>query len=122
MSSSTPPRFPLSRTIERTVWRSCSGKRCTPMACLRSSVAGPRDPDDRFDNELVDGICPEAANEVAVDLEIVERQMLQVTERAEPGAEIIEREAAPPAPQVRHERLRAVDVANRRCFGQLEDQ
>src|SRR4029079_5973374 len=29
------------------------------------------DPDDRFDNELVGGVVAEAANQVAVDLEIV---------------------------------------------------
>ena len=67
-------------------------------------------------------IGAEATDEVAIDLEIVEREMLQVIERAETGAEIVQREAAAPAPQLRRERLGVLDVANRRRFGQLEDQ
>ena len=82
----------------------------------------PGDPHDRLDDELVDRIGPESTDEVAIDLEIVEREMLQVIERAKAGAEIVQREAATPAPQLRHERLRLVDVANGRRFGQLEDQ
>ncbi len=82
----------------------------------------PGDPHDRLDDELVDRIGPESTDEVAIDLEIVEREMLQVIERAKAGAEIVQREAATPAPQLRHERLGLVDVANRRRFGQLEDQ
>ena len=34
------------------------------------------------------------ADELAVDLEVVERQVLEVVERAEAGAEVVEREAA----------------------------
>ena len=80
------------------------------------------DPDDRFNDELVGGICAEAADEVAIDLEIVEGEMLQVIERPETDAKIVQREPATPTPQLRGELLRVVDVANRRRFGQLEDQ
>ena len=35
----------------------------------------PGDPHDRFESELVDGVSPEATNEVAIDFEIVEWQV-----------------------------------------------
>jgi hypothetical protein len=38
---------------------------------------------DRLDDELVDGICAKATNDVTIDLQIVKRKMLQVIERAE---------------------------------------
>jgi len=79
-------------------------------------------PDDCFDDELVGGVGAEAANEVAIDLEIVEGKMLQVKERAEASPKIVQREPAAPSPQLRGERLRALNVADRGCFGHLEDQ
>ena len=80
------------------------------------------DSDDRFDDELVFRIGAKASDEVAIDLEIVEREVLEVIERAESRAKIVQRKTAPSAPQLRRERLRVLDVANRRRFGQLEDQ
>jgi len=81
-----------------------------------------RDLYERLDDELVRGIGAKATNEVAIDLEIVEGEMLQVIERAESGAKVIQREAAPATPQFSRKRLGVVDVADRRRFGQLEDQ
>jgi hypothetical protein len=82
----------------------------------------PGDPDDRLDDELVDDVCAKATNEVAIDFEIVEGEMLQIKERAKTGAKIVQREPAPSTLQLRRELLRMVDVANRRRFGQFEDE
>ncbi len=48
------------------------------------------DADDGLDDELVHGALHETADEVAVDLEVVEGQVLQVVEGAEAGAEVVE--------------------------------
>jgi hypothetical protein len=80
------------------------------------------DSDDCFNDEPIGGIGAEATNEVAIDLEIVEGEMLQVEERAEAGAEIVQREPAAPTPQLGGETLRALNVADRGRLGQLEDQ
>src|SRR5207245_8335921 len=68
------------------------------------------------------GVGAKAANEIAVDLEIVEGDVLQVVERAEAGAEIVQRKSAAATPQFRGELPRVVDVAHGGRFGQLEDQ
>src|SRR4029453_15612316 len=68
------------------------------------------------------GVAPRGGNQAAIDLKIIEREMLQVIERAEAGAEIVQREAAAPALQLRREDLRLLNVANRGCLGQLEYQ
>src|SRR6185295_6294878 len=73
----------------------------------------PGDPYDRLHDELIDGICAKATNEVAIDLEKVEGEMLQIKERAETRAEIIKCEAATSTSQFGRESLRVIDVANR---------
>src|SRR5579863_806465 len=49
---------------------------------------------DGLDHAAVDRIGGDVIDELAVDLEKIDRQRLQVHERRHPGAEIIEREAA----------------------------
>ena len=53
-----------------------------------------RDADDRFDHELVDPSAGGVLDELAVDLDVVKRQMLEVVEGAEAGAEVVQREPA----------------------------
>jgi hypothetical protein len=52
------------------------------------------DLDDGGDQNPVGGVGGAVADVLAVDLEVVERQVLEVIERAEAGAEVIEREPA----------------------------
>ena len=52
------------------------------------------DPDDGLDHELVDLSAGGVLDELAVDLDVVERQVLEVVEGAEAGAEVVQREAA----------------------------
>ena len=49
---------------------------------------------ERPDDELVGARDGQAADEVAVDLQVAERQVLEVLERAEAGAEVVQRELA----------------------------
>ena len=52
------------------------------------------DADERLDHELVVGGARQAADEVAVDLQVAKRQVLEVLEGAEARAEVIERDRA----------------------------
>ena len=52
------------------------------------------DADDGLDHELVDLAVGGVLDELAVDLDVVERQVLEVVEGAEPGAEVVQREPA----------------------------
>src|SRR2546427_1442458 len=81
-----------------------------------------RDPDDRFDHKLVGGVGDEAPNEVAVDLEVVEREVLEVVERAEACSKVVQGELAAAVPQLVRESLRLLDVSDRRRLCQLEDE
>src|SRR6516165_345530 len=58
---------------------------------------------DRLDHAAVDRILGDVADELPIDLQEVHRQGLQVHERGDAGAEIIERKAAPAALQLAHE-------------------
>ncbi len=62
------------------------------------------------------------ANEAAVDLDVVDRQILQVGQRAYARAEIVQRELAAEFLQRAHEDLRLLEIADRRRLGQLEAQ
>ena len=53
-----------------------------------------RDVDDGPDDETVGGRGAAFADELAVDLQDVEAHVLEVVERAEAGAEVVQREAA----------------------------
>ena len=61
----------------------------------RAFAEALRDGDERRDDELVGAVGRAAGDELAVDLEVVEREVLEVVEAAEAGAEVIERETAP---------------------------
>src|SRR4051794_34649957 len=75
---------------------------------------------DRLDDLAVDRVAGEPAYELAVDLEVVDRQLPQRRERAEAGAEVVEGDLeAEPAERFR-ERVGAVDVRDRRRLGDLD--
>ena len=76
---------------------------------------------DRLDHELVGAVGHAAAHELAVDLQVVERQVLEVVERREGGAEVVEREAAAERGEAVGELLRARDVRDGGGLGDLED-
>ncbi len=64
----------------------------------------------------------DAADEAAVDLEDVEKEILEVTERREARAEIVEREADPAHLQSVHEVDDQFRHRHRGAFGDLENQ
>src|SRR5215208_621397 len=87
----------------------------------RALAEPARDVDDGLDHELVRPVVQAGAHELAVDLEVVERQVLEVEEARERRAEVVEREPAAQRVEVRGELLGARDVADRRRSRDLED-
>jgi hypothetical protein len=73
-----------------------------------------------LDDELVGAIVGAVADELAVDLEVVERQVFQVVKGTEAGAEVVQGEAATQRGELVGELARAVNVFDRGCFGDLE--
>src|SRR5947209_14170992 len=53
------------------------------------------DLDDGPDNQLIGGVVDQRPDELAIDLEVVELEVLQVIERRESGAEVVERKTTP---------------------------
>ncbi len=78
--------------------------------------------DARLDDQLVGAAFRAVLDELAVDLEVVERQILQVVEGTETGAEVVEREMTTEGGQLVDELARAVDVLDRGRLGDLEDE
>jgi hypothetical protein len=62
------------------------------------------------------------AHEAAVDLQIVDRQILQIRQRTDASAEIIERKLASQVLQRFDEVLRLGEIADGGRFGQFETQ
>lgn len=83
-------------------------------------VERARELDHRRHHRLVDRVDAEIADERAVDLQIVERQVLQVAERGQAAPEIVERELAAHAVQHADEALRMLDVRDDRVLGDFE--
>src|SRR5258708_7681674 len=81
--------------------------------------AGP-DPVDRLDQGVVEVVLGDSLDEQAVDLDSVHREMLQIVERREPAAEVVEVEAHAQGAQRFDLRARALDVGDRRGLGDLE--
>jgi len=77
---------------------------------------------DRLDHELVGRRGAEVADELAVDLEVVEVEELEVGEGREPGAEVVDRQLAAEPPEPHGQSPGAVDVPNRGGLGDLEHQ
>src|SRR5581483_4376070 len=75
---------------------------------------------DRADHLAVDRIAQDLAHEAAVDLQEIDREVLQVAERGEPPAEVIERELAPQLLQRLDEAVRLRERGDRGGLGDLE--
>jgi hypothetical protein len=76
---------------------------------------------DRFNDLLIVSVPGEIADELAVDLEVVERQMLEIMERAEARSEIVQGEGAPQAGKLLSKTAGLRDVPDRDGFGHLEN-
>src|ERR1019366_9897983 len=81
-----------------------------------------RDVDDRLDDELVSPGVGELGDQVAVDLQIVEVELLEEVERPESGAEAIQRTPAAELAQLPRQIARSLDVGGRRGLRDLDDQ
>jgi len=78
--------------------------------------------DEVAQEDLVLGVGREVAHERAVDLDSVDRELLQMTQRGKPGAEIVECHAAAEIAQRAHEARALGDVVQRRGLGDLDDE
>ena len=68
----------------------------------------------------IDGVVQDLAHEAAVDLEEVDREVLEITERGQAGAEVVEREAAAELAQRLDEAVRLAEARYRCGLGDLE--
>jgi hypothetical protein len=78
--------------------------------------------DDGPHDVLVRRIDHQVTDELDVDLQLGDRQRLQVGEAAEPGAEVVEGQSAPELGQALRECLPRLDVLHERGLGDLEDE
>src|SRR5258708_28684588 len=77
---------------------------------------------DRFDHAAIHWIGGEAADELAVDLEKIHGQALEIVERGHAGAEVIERKAAAALLDFLHEKHRLGEAGDRGSLADLEAQ
>src|SRR6185295_2220908 len=75
---------------------------------------------DRFDQRALDRAFVDVAHEAAVDLQEIDVEVLEVRERRQAGAEIVEHKTAAARLQGADELLGAGEVRHRRGFGHLE--
>src|SRR5256885_2541085 len=75
---------------------------------------------DRAHHLAVDRIAQDLAHEAAVDLEIIDREVLEVAERGQSGAEVIQRELAAELLESLDEAVRLREARHRRGLGDLE--
>ena len=73
------------------------------------------------DDLLVDGVGHQVAHEGAVDLQVVERETLQVLEGGQAGAEVVQRDAEALGLQVVHQSGGGCRIPDGLAFGDLED-
>src|SRR5581483_10213903 len=72
----------------------------------RARAETPSDVDDGLDDEPVGRVGDEVGDELAVDLQVVEVEVLEVVERGEARAEVVEREFATERAQIARELAR----------------
>src|SRR5258707_15367252 len=75
---------------------------------------------DRTHHLPVDGIVQYLFDEAAVDLQVIDREVLEIAERRQPGAEIIERELAAQFLQRLNEAIRLREARDRRRLRDFE--
>src|SRR5580658_1563051 len=83
-------------------------------------VERARELDHRGHHRLVHGVAREIAHEGAVDLQEIHRQILEVRERADARAEIIQSELTTHAVQHADETPRVIEIGDHRVLGDLE--
>src|SRR5581483_10882797 len=69
----------------------------------RPAAQAARDVHDRTHDQLVGGVGDEVGDELAVDLQVVELEVLEVVEGGEPRTEVVQREMAAEAAQLPRE-------------------
>jgi len=75
---------------------------------------------DRAHHLAIDGVVQDLLHEAAVDLQKIHREMLQIAERGQAGAEIVERELAAELLQCLDETVGLREARDRRGLGDLE--
>src|SRR5581483_2833516 len=75
---------------------------------------------DRAHHLTIDRVAQNLTHEAAVDLEEVDRKVLQVAERGQARSEVIERKLATELPQSLDEAVRLREARHRRRLGDLE--
>ena len=85
---------------------------CLPVRCPISLI-------ERTISRSI-GSCRISLHEAAVDLQVIDREVLQVAERGESGAEVIERELAAELLQRLDEAVRLREARDRGGLGDLE--
>src|SRR6202035_3278477 len=86
----------------------------------RRQAEAARKPEDRLDDHLAFMVGVEAIDETAIDLDLVEMQLLQLSERRITGAEIIESDAHPRVPQLIDHLPRHLEIIHERALGDLK--
>src|SRR5215471_2524512 len=77
---------------------------------------------DRLDHAAVHRVLGDVTDELSIDLQEVHRQGLQIDERGNPAAEVIERKAAAAALELAHQVARVREARHRSGLGDLEAQ
>jgi hypothetical protein len=86
----------------------------------QAEVAGHRQ--DRLHDRGAVGVVRRVAHEALVDLQLVQRHLLQVGQVRVAGAEVVDREADPERGQLAHAADGLADVLDQQAFGDFEDQ
>src|SRR5450755_3760298 len=110
------------RVVNAQVAQQCQGLVVLDELGDRLGAQPAGDVDHGPDDEPVRRRPREPLDELAVDLDAVELEVLEVVEGREPGAEVIEREPAAQLTQIVSEITGAVDVRDRGGLGELEHQ
>ncbi len=82
----------------------------------------PSKGDDRLDDRRVGRMLAHRANELAVNLQGVGRQILQILERGVTRTEVVERDLAAHIMDARNEPLRVLQIVQRNALGDFEAQ
>src|SRR5271166_1349815 len=101
----------------------CASVRSTSADSTRSAIVdahGPADLADRLYHAAIDRIVRDIFDELSVDLEVIDRQGLQVHERREAAAEVIERKVAAATLEFTHEMHDVAQIRDRGGLGDLE--
>ena len=85
--------------VDAQVLEQVQGRLVADKLCDRLLVEPPGDPHDGLNDQPVDGRVDTPGHKFAINLQVIERQVLEVVEAAEAGAEIIEGEVKSQLPE-----------------------